>query len=102
MKKHTRKKIKVLCSDNGDEYTSDHFLQLCHDKDVETHFIVRETPQQNGVTERMNHILLEKVRCMLSNSGLSNFFWTEALMYVFHLISRLSSSVIEGKTYMKV
>jgi len=45
MEKNTGRKIKVLCSDNDGEYTSDPFLQLCHDEDIERHFTVRETPQ---------------------------------------------------------
>ena len=70
MEKHTGRNIKVLHSDNGGEYASDLFLQLCHDKDIERYFTVRETPQQNGVASRINRTLLEKVRYMLSNSGL--------------------------------
>jgi len=61
MEKHTRRKIKVLCLDNSGEYTSGLYLQLCHDEGIERHFTVREASQQNGVAERMNHILLEKV-----------------------------------------
>ena len=34
------------------EYTSDHFLQLCHDEGIERHFTVRKTPQQNEVAKR--------------------------------------------------
>ena len=45
MEKSTRRKIKVLHSDNGEEYTSDSFLQLCRDEGTERHFIVRKTPQ---------------------------------------------------------
>ena len=43
MEKNTRRKIKVLRLDNGEEYTSDLFLQLCRDEDMERHFTVRET-----------------------------------------------------------
>jgi len=60
MEKNTRRKIKVLCSDNEGEYTSDPFLQLCRDEGIERHFIVRETPQQNEIVERMDKTLLEK------------------------------------------
>jgi len=42
------RKIKVLRSDTGGEYTSNHFLQLCHDEGIERHLTIRETPQQNG------------------------------------------------------
>ncbi|KAH9803321.1 hypothetical protein KPL71_001718 [Citrus sinensis] len=58
----TSRKIKVLRSDNGGEYTSDPFLQVCQNEGIKRHFTVRHTPQQNGVAERMNRTLLEKVR----------------------------------------
>ena len=70
LERSTGRKIKVLRSDNRGEYKSDHFLQLCLDEGIERHFTVRETPQQNGVAERMNMTLLEMIRCMLSNAGL--------------------------------
>ena len=54
IEKNTRWKIKVLYSDNGGEYTKDHFLQLCRDKGIERYFTVREILQQNKVAERMN------------------------------------------------
>jgi len=39
---------------------------------------------------------------MLSNAGISKFFWVEALAYACYLVNRLSSSVIGGKTPVKV
>ena len=92
LEKSTGRKIKILRSNNGGE--SDPFLKLCRDEGIDMHFTVRETPQQNGVAERMNRTLLEKVRCMLSNTGISKSFWAEALAYAFHLINRLPSSAI--------
>ena len=55
-----RKEDKVLHLDNSSEYTSDPFLQLCHDEGIERHFTVREIPQQNGVADRtcILHLLL--------------------------------------------
>ncbi|BBG99268.1 transposable element gene [Prunus dulcis] len=82
------RKIKTLRSDNGGEYKSDPFLKVCQDEGIVRHFTVRETPQQNGVAERMNRTLLEKVRCMLSNAGLGKAFWAEAITYASHLINR--------------
>ena len=52
------------------EYTSNQFLQVCQNEGIKRHFTVKYTPQQNDVVERLNRILLEKVRCMLSNAGL--------------------------------
>ncbi|KAL3821238.1 hypothetical protein ACJIZ3_007143 [Penstemon smallii] len=98
----TGMKIKVLRSDNGGEYTSDPFYEVCKQEGIVRHFSVRKTPQQNGVAERMNRTLLEKVRCMLSNSGLTKIFWAEAVNYACHLINRLPSAAIGGKTPIEV
>ena len=102
MEKNTKSKIKVLYLDNGEEYTSDHFLQLYRNECIERHFTVRETSQQNGVDERMNKTLLEKFHCMLSNARLLKSFWVEILAYACHLVNRLPSSAIGGKTLLKV
>ncbi|KAE8682964.1 Beta-glucosidase 24 [Hibiscus syriacus] len=52
----------------------------------------------NVVAERMNRTLVEKIRCMLSNAGLGKEFWAEALVYACHLVNRLPSTAIGGKT----
>ncbi|KAH9659027.1 hypothetical protein KPL70_023708 [Citrus sinensis] len=98
----TGRKIKRLRSDNGGEYKNDPFLQICQDEGIVRHFTVRDTPQQNGVAERMNRTILEKVRCMLSNAGLGKEFWAEAVVYACHLINRLPSTAIKGRTPMEM
>ena len=102
MELQTSKKIKILRSENGGEYKSDPFLQLCRDEDIERHFTVRKTLQQNGMVERFNLTLLEKMRCLLSNSGLNQSFWAEAMTCASHLINRLPSSAIGEKTPMEM
>ena len=98
----TGRKIKVLRSDNGTEYRNDQFSYFCKKEGISRHFTVRDTPQQNGVAERMNRTLLEKVRCMLSNAGLGKQFWAEAVMYASHLINRLPSAALNAKTPLEV
>ncbi|KAI5312944.1 hypothetical protein L3X38_042118 [Prunus dulcis] len=96
------RKIKPLRSDNVGEYKSDPFLKVCQDEGIVRYFMVRETPQQNGVAVHMNCTLLEKVQCMLSNAGLGKAFWAEAITYASHLINRLPAAADEGKTPMEV
>ena len=102
MENQTGRKIKVLRSDNGTEYRNDQFSIFCKKEGISRHFTVRDTPQQNGVAERMNRTLLEKVRCMLSNAGLDKQLWAEAVMYASHLINRLPSAALNGKTPLEV
>ena len=40
LERSTGRKVKVLRSDNGGEYKSDPFLQLCLDEGIERHFTV--------------------------------------------------------------
>ncbi|KAG8498395.1 hypothetical protein CXB51_006971 [Gossypium anomalum] len=98
----TGRKVKRLRSYNGTEYKNDQFLQVCQDEGIVQHFTIRDTPQQNGVAERMNQTIMEKVRCMLSNARLGKEFWAEAVTYACHLINRLPSAVINGKTPMEM
>ena len=98
----TGRKIKVLRYDNGTEYQNDQFSIFCKKEGISRHFTVRDTPQQNGVAERMNRTLLEKVRCMLSNAGFGKQFLVEAVMYASHLINRLPSAALNGKTPLEV
>jgi len=39
---------------------------------------------------------------MLSNVGLSKYFWADAWAYAYYLINRLSSSTVGGKTSLEV
>ena len=50
----------------------------------------------------MNHSFLEKVRCFLSNALLGKSFWAETLEYASHLMNRLSSTAIGGKTPLDI
>ncbi|KAG8481664.1 hypothetical protein CXB51_026499 [Gossypium anomalum] len=65
IEKQTGKQIKYLRTDNGLEFCSDEFNRLCKSEGIVRHLTVRHTPQQNGVAERMNRTIMEKVRCML-------------------------------------
>ncbi|KAE8655983.1 Phosphatidylinositol/phosphatidylcholine transfer protein SFH1 [Hibiscus syriacus] len=52
-----RNKIKCFRIDNGGEYTSEEFDDFCRKEGIKRQFTVANTPQQNGVAERMNRTL---------------------------------------------
>ena len=74
----TGKKVKYLRSDNGGEYILKSFVDFCDTKGIKRELTAPYTPPQNGVAERMNRTIQERVRSMLSNAELSNGFWAEA------------------------
>ena len=94
MENQTGKKIKRLRTDNGLEFCNTEFDKFCAKYGIARHKTVRYTPQQNGLAERMNRTLLERVRCMLTNAGLSKAFWGEAVVTAAYLINRSPSSAI--------
>ncbi|KAG8503721.1 hypothetical protein CXB51_001724 [Gossypium anomalum] len=102
IEKQTGKQIKYLRTDNGLEFYSDDFNRLCKSKGIVRHLTVRHTPQQNGVAERMNRMIMEKVRCMLSNTNLPKLFWAEAASTACFLINRSPFVAIEKKTPQEV
>ncbi|CAM8909742.1 unnamed protein product [Rhodiola kirilowii] len=78
--------IKRLRTDRGGEYYDHVYFQL--------NGIIHETttpytPQQNGVAERKNRIIKEKVNSMLSYSGLSEGFWAEAMLTTCYPLNRV-------------
>ena len=91
------RKIKTLRTDNGLEFCSRAFDGFCNDHGILRHRTVRNTPQQNGVVERMNRTLLEKVRCLLFTSSLSKSFWGEALSTAAHIVNRNPSTALKLK-----
>ncbi|GJU90064.1 retrovirus-related pol polyprotein from transposon TNT 1-94 [Tanacetum coccineum] len=58
----TGRTVKKLRTDNGLEFCNRGFEQLCIESGIARHLTVVETPQQNGVAERMNRTLMDKVR----------------------------------------
>jgi len=70
----TEKKIKVLRTDNGGEFCSKEFEEFCKKCGIAWQKTTPYTPQQNGVTERMNETLMERARSMLSGAGLGQEF----------------------------
>ena len=61
----TRKKIKVLRSNNGGEYTSNDFKDFYKEARIKRELTISYNPQQNGVVERKNRSIISFVRAMI-------------------------------------
>ena len=49
---HTEKKINILLLDNGGEFISNKFKELCRDSGIKREFTTPSNPQKNGVAEK--------------------------------------------------
>ena len=68
--KETCKSLMCLHTDNGGEYLSKDFDDFCDAKGIKRELTAPYNPPQNGVAERMNHTLQERVLCMLTHASL--------------------------------
>lgn len=89
--------MKCLRTDNGLEYCNKKFDEFCKAAGIKRHRTCSYTPQQNGVSERMNRTIMERVRCMLAESGMEEKFWAEAASTAVYLINRSPSLAIDYK-----
>jgi len=93
----SERKLKHLRTDNGLEFCNHKFDGICKKEGIVRHRTCTYTPQQNGVAERLNRTIMNKVRSMLSESGLDKKFWAEAAATSVYLINRSPSSALENK-----
>ena len=85
-------------SDNGGEFTSKAFDEvLCRDG-IERQTSAPYTPQQNGVAERANHILMEMARAMIHAQGFGYEFWAEAVVNAAYIRNRCPTRAVQDKT----
>jgi hypothetical protein len=67
--------IKCLHLDRGGEYLSNKFISYLDEQGVERKLTVHDTPEENGLAERLNCTLMEKVRAMIIASQLPQALW---------------------------
>jgi hypothetical protein len=66
----SERKIKILRSYNGGEYTSKEFVSFCKDVGMKRELTTPFNPQQNGVAERKNITIMEAVKTMIHDQDL--------------------------------
>jgi transposase InsO family protein len=74
----SERKIKVLRSNNGGEYTSNEFKDFCREEGIKRELKTPYNPQQNGVVERKNKSIVEVAKLMIHDQNLPMHLWEEA------------------------
>jgi hypothetical protein len=98
IKNLSERKIKILRSDNGGEYTSKEFVNYCKYVGIKRDFTTPYNPQQNGVAERKNRTIMEAVKTMIHDQDLPMCLWEEAAKTTIYVHNRLSHSALGFKT----
>nr|ABA98847.1 retrotransposon protein, putative, unclassified [Oryza sativa Japonica Group] len=90
--------LKRIRSDNGGEFKNALFEQFCNGRGLEHEFSSPHVPQQNGVVERKNRVLVEMARTMLDEYKTPRKFGAEAINTACYISNRVFMRSKLGKT----
>ena len=90
--------IKEFHCDGGGEFINKLFNNHLKAKGTKRTTTVHDTPEQNGIAERLNRTILENARAMIITAGLPRFLWVEAVRHSFWLKNRSPTRALNGMT----
>jgi hypothetical protein len=98
----SERKIKVLRSKNGGEYTSKEFKDIFQESWIKRELTTPYNPQQNGVAERKNTSIIEATKEMIHDQGLPMHLWEEASKMVVYVQNRSPHKILGNMTHEEV
>jgi len=91
----TEERPNILRTDSSSEYMGSAFQEWLKTKGMHHEVINVDIPQENGVAERLNRIILEMMRTMLLESELPKSLWTFAVSYTQYILNRLPTRALD-------
>ena len=98
----TKHRVAQILSDRGGEYTGNNFRTACLNAGIKQVFTAAYTPEQNGISERMNLTLMDAARTILNESGLPDYLWPEAVSHAAYIYNNTPCNSNDGKIPMQV
>jgi hypothetical protein len=92
------RKLRVLRTDNGGEFTAAEFASYCAEEGIQRHYSAPYNPQQNGVVERRNQTVVGMTRALLKQRGMPAVFWGEAVVTAVYILNRSPTKALDGRT----
>nr|GEV68746.1 ribonuclease H-like domain, reverse transcriptase, RNA-dependent DNA polymerase [Tanacetum cinerariifolium] len=90
-----RTTLKMLRTNHGREFTSNEFTQYCKENGIARQLTAPYSPQQNGVVERRNRIIMSTTRCMMKETNMRQNFWAEAVRHAIYILNSVPIKVLE-------
>jgi len=94
----TGRRIRILRTDNGKEYVKTRMINLLKEEGIKHQTTVPYSPEQNGVAERYNRMIVEKARCLLFEAKLPKKFWGEAVSTAVYFLNRSPTKALHKMT----
>ena len=82
-------RVVRIRTDHGTEFENSSFERFCDKYGIHHEFSAPISPQQNGVVERKNRVLVELSRSMINNADLPHTFWGEAVQTACYTLNRV-------------
>jgi transposase InsO family protein len=90
-----------MCTDRGGEFTSKKFAEYCAAEGIQRHLTTPYSPQQNGMVERRNAMVIGVARSMIKQKGLPGWFWREEVVTTVYLLNQVSCKAVGGELLLK-
>lgn len=91
--------VQLLRCDNGTEYLNNRFYSFAKEKGFKIAPCTSYNHELNGVAERYNRTIMDRVRCLRKESNLDRKYWPELVYAACYIGNRLlNSSTFERKT----
>ena len=91
----TREHLNYFHSDSGGEYESKELASYFESKGIHHEKTNAYTPQENSVTKRMNHTIVEMAWTFLQDTSLPNTYWSFAVNYTTYIINQTPTRTLK-------
>ncbi|KAL1939017.1 hypothetical protein VTO73DRAFT_10277 [Trametes versicolor] len=102
VERETGEQLVTLRADNGGEYVNKQFADFCSGRGIHLETTSPRTPEQNGIAERQNLSVFNRVRTVLIDSHLPLNLWGEAVNYIVYTKNRNPTAALGGRTPYQV
>lgn len=95
----TGKKLIEFHSDNGTEFKNSVLGGYFKENGITHTTTIVDTPEHNGIAERMNRTIFEMAKSLLHGAGLPSKFWSHAVNTAIYIRNRCpTAAIITGET----
>jgi hypothetical protein len=91
-------RLRAFRTDRGREFTSVNFTEYYIEQGVHWQLTAPYSPQQIGIVEHQNQMVVGTARCLLKSKGLPRWLWGDAMATTIYLLNRSPMRSVESKT----
>ncbi|CAI7934406.1 unnamed protein product [Closterium sp. NIES-54] len=84
---HLREQFHQDLPDRGGEFSSDLLRDFCRGKGILPSFMLQDSPQKNGISERRIGLVMEVARTSMIHAAAPHFLWPFVVRYAAHQLN---------------